>query len=100
MTDQLEQDKADILAALEYRSGPDSCNSVYMGSMATASVYHAMGLNYGEGDLVAAIKSAGSGQIANALDACRGVIRYMKMYPTTTCPTCGTRGVTIRGDKQ
>lgn len=100
MTDQLEQDKADILAALNYRSGPDSCNSIYMGSMATAMVYHAVGLKYGMGDLVAAIETASEDQVLRALDACRGVINYMKMYPTTTCPTCGTRGVTIRGGKQ
>lgn len=96
MSSQLDQDKADIIAALDYRSGPDSVNSLYLGSMAVGMICHAVGIKYSDPvDRREAIHNATREQIDKALEACVAVIAHMKAHPTETCPTCGTPGVSL-----
>ena len=94
MTAKLDEDKADIIAALDYRSGPDSCNSVYLGSMAVGMICHAVGIKYSDAvDRREIIRTASREQIDKALKIAKPVIDHMKEHPTAICPTCGTRGV-------
>ncbi len=95
---KLESDKADIIAALDYRSGPDSCNSLYLGSMATHSICQAFGGSLGDVgfDLRKAIKDGTRRQVDKALESCASVIEYMKKHPTGRCPTCGTKGIDLQ----
>lgn len=78
-----------ILDATKYRSGADSINSVYMGSMALASLYCALGKQYGRDSLEIAIATASEIQIQAALKICAPYIEYMIKYPTKHCQTCG-----------
>lgn len=95
--DALDRDKADIIAALDYRSDPDSVNSVYLGSMAVGMICYAVGIKYSDQvDRREAIRNATREQIDDALQVCAGVIAHMKAHPTTTCPTCGTKGVVVK----
>lgn len=93
--DQLELDKADIIAALDYRSGPDT---LALGSIATARIYHTFGMRYGQGDLRAAIRAGSRAQINEALRGCVSVITDMRDHPTGKCPVCGTNGVSLKAE--
>lgn len=82
-------DRELIKAALVYKSGEDSYNTVYMGCMATAAVYGCFGLSYASGDLTKAIDEGTDEQIAKAKEVCQSVIDYMLENPVTRCPCCG-----------
>lgn len=86
---KLLEDKALILAASRYRSAADSCNSVYLGSMATAKLFHVLGGDWGRNGLADVIKAASRAQVDEALKVCASVIEYMGKHPTTECPCCG-----------
>lgn len=94
----LDEMKADLLAVLDYRSGPDSCNSIYVGSMASAQIYHAFRMRYGYGDIREAIRGGSLRQVEQAYEVAKHTIAYMKAHPRQTCPCCGTVGVQIRTD--
>lgn len=86
---------ARIIAALSYRSGADSVNSVYMGGMATAGVYSEVGLRYGhdsQEDLIAALHKASDKRLIAAFMRCRWVIEYMERNPRKVCPCCNGSG--------
>lgn len=88
----LAGDRELIRQALKYRSGSDSIGSVYMGSMATARVYHLLNLSYGfteRAEFDKALDSADRETIDKILEVCRSVIEYMQKHPTTRCPLCG-----------
>lgn len=87
----LEREKKQdlIVRAMDYKSGPDSCNSVYLGSMARHSTFMALGSHITRGTLIDALAKATDAQLNAALDVCANVIRYMLENPRTTCPTCG-----------
>lgn len=78
-----------ILKASRYRSGADSCNSLYMGGLATASLVHALGGAYGRDDVLMLLTKATDAQIEAGLDVCANIIDYMRDHPTKPCPTCG-----------
>lgn len=84
--------KEEILAAMDYRSGEDSCNSVYVGSMAEARVYHICGHYYREAHEISVKKlldNASGHEIAEVHKYLKHYIDYMKKHPTKKCPTCG-----------
>jgi len=78
-----------IKAAAKYRSGSDSCNSVYMGSMATASLMRILGGSYGEDSLNDLLEKADAGRITSALEFCDPYIRRMLANPRRECLACG-----------
>lgn len=75
-----------IRKAREYRSGSDSCNSLYMGGMALTSLRHALG-----GKQLDEIPDTPEGHrlLDSGLDVCWHYISYMMQHPTKKCPTCG-----------
>lgn len=77
-----------IRAASQYRSGEDSCNSVYMGGMAHAMLRRALGGGGYDGldDLLAAANDA---RLNAGLYVCSSYIETMRRYPTKKCPCCG-----------
>lgn len=81
-------DRALILAAMEYRSGNDSCNSFYMGSSATARLYHALGMRYGDDGFAANLAIADDATVAKVKKAAQHYIDYMLAHPVKRCPTC------------
>lgn len=81
-------DRALILAAMKYRSGNDSCNSFYMGSMATAKLYHALGMKYGDDDFEANLAIADDATVASVKAAAQHYIDYMLAHPVKRCPCC------------
>jgi len=85
----IEQKRDLIRAALSYRSGQDSINSVYMGSMATFSAMGALGERYGFGNLERGLANASEDQIDACLKVCKRTIDYMLKHPTSKCPCCG-----------
>jgi hypothetical protein len=66
-----------IEKAADYRSGPDPYNSVYMGSMATASLMHALGGSYGVSSLKDLLARASDAQLTAGLEPCLPVIQAM-----------------------
>lgn len=70
-----------IKAASEYRSGSDSCNSVYMGGMAQSMLWRAIG--------PAGLTGASEKQLNAGLSVCASYIKYMREHPTKKCPCCG-----------
>lgn len=84
------QEKCDkIYAAYQYRNGQDSINSVYMGSMATASLIHKLGGSYGYHSVFELLETATNKQIDSAFEYCKPYIDCMEKYPTTKFPCCG-----------
>lgn len=75
-----------IADAREYRSGPDSCNSLYMGGMALANLRRAL-----KGKPLDEIPDTPEGHalLDAGLDVCWHYISYMMQHPTKKCPTCG-----------
>lgn len=78
-----------IAAAAAYRSGNDSINTVYMGSMATASLYAALGLRYGQPGFNERLAAADRPMLERAFAVCSNIIEYMQKHPTRKCPCCG-----------
>lgn len=85
----LDQKRDLIRRAADYKSGSDSCNSVYMGSLATHTMMLALGADPKSWDLEAPLAKAGPTQIDKALDVCASIIWYMQKHPTTKCSQCG-----------
>lgn len=81
-------DRALILAAMKYRDGNDSCNSFYMGSMATARLYHALGMRYGDDGFAANLAIADDATVAKVKAAAQPYIDYMLAHPVRRCPSC------------
>ena len=86
---KMERDKELIRRAMVYRSGSDSCNSMYMGSMSTARLYYILGLKYGDVGFDEALEDATRKQLDKLLEACDNIIEYMKKYPMKRCSHCG-----------
>lgn len=83
-------DKELIKAALKYKSGADSCNSVYMGSMATARACAILGVGWPPSvKLADAVDNASDKVIERLLEHCQHYIDYMLEHPTTRCKSCG-----------
>jgi len=67
-----------IVAASKYRSGPDSCNSLYMGSMATATLMNILGGTYaGRRSIFDLVKKATEHQLYKALEYCKPYLDSM-----------------------
>ena len=86
---RLEKEKL-IQEASVYRSGPDSCNSLYMGSLAIGSLYYALNGIKSRDTLAELLGRASDAQIDAALGVCANIIKYMRENPTKACPTCGS----------
>jgi hypothetical protein len=84
-----DEDRALIRAAMAYRSGADSINEVYLGSMAKAGLYHVLGLRLTSEDFDKALDQANRMQLDLLLSGCKHVIEYMRTHPVTRCPCCG-----------
>lgn len=84
----LDEKRTLIKSASQYRSGTDSCNSVYMGGMAHAMLRRALGGGGYDGldDLLAV---ATNKQLDDGLSVCSSYIETMRQYPTKKCPCCG-----------
>ncbi|WP_266032419.1 hypothetical protein [Brucella intermedia] len=78
-----------IKRAREYRSGTDSCNSVYMGSMAISMLCRALGGIYGNDDVDYLLTKASDHNLDTALNVCASYIKTMEQHPTKPCPCCG-----------
>ena len=61
-----DQRRKEMKRAMQYRSGPDSCSSVYLGGMETAALTRLLGGRYGEDDLQDLIDSASEAQFEEA----------------------------------
>lgn len=83
-----EEKRALIKAASQYRSGTDSCNSVYMGGMAHAMLRRALG-GGGYDGLDELLAAANAAQLNAGLDVCSSYIETMRRHPTKKCPCCG-----------
>lgn len=82
-------DRALILAAMEYRDGNDSCNSFYMGSMATAKLYHALDLKYGGTvSFKETLMAASDDDVRRVKAIAQPYIDYMLKHPVHRCPSC------------
>lgn len=77
-----------IKAASKYRSGEDSCNSVYMGGIAQAMLRRALGGGSHDA-LPPLLKAANTSQLDEALYVCWAYIKAMRENPTKKCPFCG-----------
>lgn len=78
-----------ILAATEYRSGEDSCGSVYMGSIAHAGLSAIFRRPYGTCVYKEVIPLASDDQINAGLFKVANIIKYMREHPKKKCPCCG-----------
>ena len=88
-----EKLKEEILAAVEYRSGTDSCNSLYMGSMARSQLLRHLGSSHRTDNTESALEKASMEQLEKAHAFCEPYLAHRAKHPTGTCPTCKTHGV-------
>ena len=86
---RMERDKELIRRAMKYRSGPDSCNSYYMGGIELAHLYRILGIVYGRFGFDEALEKASRKQLNYLLESCSGMLKYMKKYPMKHCSHCG-----------
>jgi uncharacterized membrane protein len=94
----IEDDRALILAAAKYRSGNDSCNAFYMGSMATCELYFILGApGLPNIPLENILAKATPAQIEKAKTYAKPYIDYMIAHPVKVCPCCGQITGTDRG---
>lgn len=83
------QEKIDLIKkASTYRSGADSINTVYMGSMAMSSLKRSLG-GFHDDSLDLLLINATEGQLRAALRECQPYIKTMIKKPTAPCPCCG-----------
>ncbi len=69
----------EILAAWNYKSNPDPCNSVYLGSMEKGSILRGLGSTYGSDKTIEEVLAdASNAQIGRAHRGALFVIAYMK----------------------
>lgn len=78
-----------IKGAASYRSGSDSCNSLYMGSIATSRLLHVLGGVYGQDGLESLLERATESQVNAGIDYAWNYIDYMQKHPMKPCPCCG-----------
>lgn len=78
-----------IRFALSYREGEDSCNNVYMGSMATANIFHALGGRYGRDDINNLLVAATAMQLDLAIALCDSFLKFADANPRYHCFSCG-----------
>lgn len=84
-----EQEKI-LHAATTYRSGTDSCNSVYMGSIAHAILRRALGDGYpGTESYADLLPNVSNQRIMMGIEAAMHIIEYMLENPRKKCPCCG-----------
>lgn len=77
-----------IKAAAAYRSGADSCNSVYMGGHAHAQLRVALGGGFRD-SLDDLLERASDNELNAGLEACWPYIKHMREHPVDRCPCCG-----------
>lgn len=84
-------DKRDLIKqATKYRSGPDSCNSLYMGGMAHAQLCRDLGVSYPTPNGIEdAIDKATDAQIDTAYERLSKFIDKMQKKPMRHCQCCG-----------
>lgn len=81
-----------VRGAIRYRSGPDSINTVYLGSMAQMRLFTILRLSYSRDtweSFNAALKVATRDRLLKMVDVCKWVIEFMQKNPMRTCPCCG-----------
>ena len=84
------QKSIDIVKVWDYKSGSDSCNSVYIGGMAAAGAIRRLGGRYGiDDDIKKLVASARPEQIDDCHDYLKSTIDFMKKNPVHLCPHCG-----------
>ena len=89
MSETKLNDRELILAAMKYRDGNDSCNSFYMGSMATAKLYHAVGIKYGGRDsFKETLMKADEETVQRVKALAQPYIDFMLKHPVHICPGC------------
>lgn len=79
-----DHDRELIRAAMDYRLG-----DFYMGSMATAGLYHTLGLSYGSKGFDEALQGATRDQLDALLAKCKFYIEFMQDHPVKECSQCG-----------
>lgn len=86
-----------ICMAASYRSGQDSCNSVYMGGMAHSGLCRILRIDYSDPDRMSYkdalewhVKAGDEDRVNKALEHCIFYISYAMGHPVTKCPTCGS----------
>lgn len=89
MNFRLRQMKQEIIDVMDYKSGSDSCNSVYVGGLATAHVISVLGGSYGKDSFKGLIEEATGGQIQKVHEYLKSYINYMLANPINKCPHCG-----------
>lgn len=85
----LEEKRQLLKEAVNYRSGESLINTVYMGSMATASLCSALGGMYGKDSVISLIESAKEENIDAGIRTAIHTIEYMLANPISKCPCCG-----------
>lgn len=84
------QQKIDrIIFATKYRSGNDSCNSVYIGGMQLCAAMTALGGAFGRDTFEDACAKASDRRLDAALAECEWVLDYADKHPVTVCECCG-----------
>lgn len=81
-----------LLAATTYKSAEDSCNSLYMGSMAHASLHRKLGMSYPSRlsyKDVLENKETKDESIDGAIRQLENFILYIIDHPVASCPCCG-----------
>lgn len=84
----LEQKRDRLTQAIAYRSGPDSCNSVYLGGMHLARLTMFLGGNMWS-KMDELIASASEKNIDRCLEDIKSHLEYMDRHPVKKCPCCG-----------
>jgi len=87
----LKQRKDILIAVVNYKSGEDMCNSVYMGGMATAGLCRAIGRSYSHPELSFKehIEALAESKVTAGLKSAMHTIEYMLANPRKKCPCCG-----------
>lgn len=81
---------AEILKVWSYKSGEDSCNSVYLGSMEKGSVLHILGSTYASNTPIEELlDTADDAQVSKVHRKLNWIIVFMNANVVTTCPHCG-----------
>ncbi|SCM79903.1 hypothetical protein KL86PLE_90699 [uncultured Pleomorphomonas sp.] len=85
----LDEKRHLIKKAFDYRSGVDSCGSVYMGSMAKAELFRRLGGSFVRDSLDALLTKADDAHLSSALAYCSEILAYAEKHPVQICPCCG-----------
>ncbi len=86
---EVDKLRAEMKRAVRYRSGPDLMNTVYLGGMATATLFRRLGAEYTGGlSIQEAIDQASDGQIELAWDY-KGFQCILKHYRKASSRSIG-----------